>query len=371
MALLDERDRLKQDSFMLDDPIAFNEAVVDYFRRRYCGEIEAVVRSLESEAQTVTNPWLAATLISVRREKLERHLFPIFAAASLSGGVSPDHIRFAIAFVKSISIPVMRTDQYIDAIPLVTDTAYQDPSSVMLARLEISRLPELCLIQEGILDVLALPRGSQILETLARNYRSIYRSLYWELTTRYELTPIQHPKQALWRAFNCADSTLTCKYFSSTVQASILLNGDHPDREVVAIADQFGVIRQLCDQISDLREDVRVGNSSVPLLFAVLREREQLFAAIAALWSHGGQWSGDIQSGDQEDEVNAIFDLVVGYQGFSATARVADSKYRQAIGAIRKYLGPNGEEIELLFRLKRAYLERIKLNGWSDVQGVY
>lgn len=356
-----------QDTFMIEDPIGFNEAVVSFFKEKYANHIDYIFEELEKRADSGVNPWLRMALPSIQKRIIERHLFPIFAAASSSGGISKHHLVFCSAFIRAISLPILRIDQRIDQTPIK-----RIEKLGRICENENALLVDFCLFHDGLLNITGLPNTVEIMELVSLNYLQVYSSLYYETTHRYDFDYLLHPKNKLQWIYHSRFSPLTCKYFSTTVQASTILNSKKVSFELKKFTEKFGRLRQLCDQICDVKQDIIIGNVTIPVLYALHENDDNSLAKkIRKLWA-------DIQGNDLVNPsvlysyTSEIKDIVLRLGGFERSYMLADKWYRQAMSLTDCNRKNNiGIEIKLLLRLKRAYLERLKLNNWEDIPNYY
>lgn len=360
--------KFDHDALMIEDPIGFNETVVSFFKKKYANHIDYIFQEIEERANSGVDPWLCIALSSVQKRIIERHLFPIFAAASSSGGsISKHHLLFCSAFIRAISLPILRIDQRIDKPPIKRienlDNICEEKNAL---------LGDFCLFHDGLLDITGLPKAMEIMELILSNYLQVYSSLYYEKTHRYDSDYLFFPKKKLQWIFRSRFSPLTCKYFSTTVQASILLNSTKINFDLKKFTEKFGRLRQLCDQICDVEEDIIMGNITVPVLYALLDDdNNKLAEKIRNLWV-------DIQSEGLSEpsifssQTSDIKEIILGLGGFKCSYILADKWYRGMMNLSNCNKKTNiGIEIRLLLRLKRAYLERLKLNNWEDIPNYY
>jgi hypothetical protein len=164
-------------------------------------------------------------------------------------------------------------------------------------------------------------------------------------------------------------------YFSTTVQASILLNSGLIEPELKRVTGYFGKLRQICDQISDVEEDIIIGNITMPVLFALIHDSDKkLETCIKFLWN-------DIQKSEAgiadktiiSEKAKEIKEITQTLDGFGKTYQLAEKLYLQAMNLFFKYKDKTSmsRELALLFRAKRAYLERLKSNNWLDIPNYY
>ncbi|MFZ2411315.1 MAG: hypothetical protein WAW23_07080 [Candidatus Methanoperedens sp.] len=356
---------MDQDEFMIDDPIDFNDAVIGFFKTKYAEQIESVFIELRERADSKLNPWLGEILSSMPRRLIERQIFPIFAAASSSGGLTRNHLKFCSAFVRAVSLPNLRIDFWID------QPATKKRNIISMS--QIAPLAQFCLNNDGFSDLYKLPNAKKIMELIVSNNLKDGSSQYYEMMHRYDIDYLSNPKKNLELILNSPFSPLTSMYFSTTIQASILLNSKTVDNNAKRFTEHYGRLRQLVDQINDVEEDITMGNITIPILYALLENDNRLEFEIKNLWA-------GIQ-GDESDrnisvlsiQVAEIKELVQKLGGFECAYRMADRLYNQTIGLASKCLGRPGIDVEvmLLIRLTRAYLERLKLNNWADIPNYY
>ncbi len=356
------------DALMMEDPIGFNDAVVSFFKKKYANHIEYIFQEIEKRANSGVDPWLCIALSSIQKRIIERHLFPIFAAASsLRDGISKHHLIFCSAFIRAISLPILRIDQRIDQPPIKTieklDNSCESKNALLV---------DFCLFHDGLLDITGLPKAMEIIELISSNYLQVYSSLYYETTHRYDFDYLFYPKKKLQWIFRSRFSPLTCKYFSTTVQASILLNSRKISYDLKKFTEQFGKLRQLCDQICDVEEDIIMGNVTVPLLYALAEDDDKKLAKkIRNLWADI-QGEGVVDPSAFSSQTFEIKETVLRLGGFKCSYILADKWYRRMMNLSNCNRKTDiGIEIRLLLRLKRAYLERLKLHNWEDIPNYY
>ena len=356
---------LDRDTSMLADPVTYNDAVVRYFRTTYAEHLVRVFSELESRAASPYAPWLQRALAVVPRRALERHLFALFSAATSSGGVTEQHIRFGSAFLRGISIPVMQIDHMLDRLHLAAGT-----ESEATGLTSPIWLGSICLLHEGLRDMLNLPHAKELLKVVLSDYLRVYSSLETEMKGRYKDYGLLHPTEYLNWMLHSYDSSLTCRYFSVTVQGAILINQGAVSPTVKKLAHLFGRLRQLVDQIADVEEDVLIGKLTVPVLHA-LTKCPLLQEEIRDLWRESQGCSLDTEL--LQPRLNRIHKLVLENNGFEYSSGLALSCYEEAMALFHNepLLPDLGIEIRILFRLKRAFLERLKRNGWRDIPGYY
>lgn len=359
---------LDHDAFMMEDPIGYNDAVVGFFKEKYAKHIESIFKKLKNRTDSEVGPWLGESLSSVPKRIVERHLFPVFAAASCSGGIAKHHLAFCSAFIRAISIPLLRIDRRIDR-PAIKRIEEQDS----ICKSQNAQLIECCLFHDGFLDICRLPNGKEIMELVASNYLQVYTSLYYEMMHRYKFDYLSNPKKRLQWTFRSRFSPLTCKYLSTTVQASILLNSKNVSPDIKKLTESFGRLRQLCDQICDVEEDITMGKVTIPVLYALLNDDDKLASVVRTLWSEIQGFGSDLKPSVLSQHAAEIKEITQKLGGFRRAYRLADKWYRQAMSLAHKCNGKPGvgTEVKLLFRLKRAYLERLKCNNWADIPNYY
>lgn len=359
---------LDQDGFMMEDPVGYNDAVVGFFREKYAKYIVSVFKELEKRKNSEMGPWLSESLSSVPKRNIERHIFPVFAAASCSGGISKHHLAFCSAFIRAISLPVLRIDRRVDR-PATKRIEEHDS----ICKSSNAFLIESCLFYDGFLDICRLPNGKEIMELVASNYLQVYSSLYYEMMHRYNLNYLFNPKKRLQWIFRSRFSPLTCNYLSATIQPSILLNSKKVDTDIKKLTESFGRLRQLCDQICDVKEDITMGNVTIPVLYALLNDNNKLASMMRTLWIEVQDLGSDSDLSVLSLHAANIKEMTQKLGGFRRAYSLADKWYRQTMSLISKCNRKpgGGIEVTLLIRLKRAYLERLKLNNWSDIPNYY
>lgn len=359
---------LNNDEFMMEEPLRYNDAVVNFFKKKYKRELELVFQELEEKADPELNPWLAYSLTSIPKRIIERHLFPVFAAGSCSGGLTTYHLVFCNAFIRAISLPVLRIDNQIDR-PLKVGNDEQEGTDI----LSNTSLTELCLLHEGLSDMCTLPHAKKILKLAISSYLRIYSSLYYEISQRYDLKYLSHPEKYMKWIFHSPSSPLTCKYFSVTVQTAVLLNSKSISPNVRRVTEAFGRLRQLCDQICDVKEDIVMGKVTIPVLYALLNDSNELSSMIRTLWTEMQGSESPAKSSRRYSLVTKIKNTIRELKGFKRAYTLADKWYQQAVKCISNANQEPGfgPEIILLFRLKRAFLERLKINNWADIPNFY
>jgi geranylgeranyl pyrophosphate synthase len=190
---------------------------------------------------------------------------------------------------------------------------------------------------------------------------------------RYEEKSLSRPQKILQWILESQFSPLTCLYFSTTVQASFIINSKPVDQNVKQLSACFGRLRQLCDQISDVQEDIIMGNATVPVLYALAEGDQHLGQMIKALWRDIRETESNTDKLLISQKAAEIKELTQELGGLRQAYELADTWYQKAIGLTSECsqtLGVN-TELALLIRLKRAYLERLRLNNWSDIPGYY
>lgn len=359
---------LNQDKFMLEDPVAYNTAVVNFFREKYSPFINQVFEDLQKKAASPSSPWLAEAFPTFPMEVLERYLFPAFAAGSHSGGITEPHLAFCKAYIEAIALPVLRVDRLIDRPSFLLERT-ENKNSYLLKVF----LSELCLLHEGLSEMCKLPNAKQVIRTTITDYLQVFASLYHELLDRYNPKAISEPEEYLRHIFCSAHSQLTCRYFSTMVQGSILLNSKEVDQKVKELVYRFGRLRQLCDQICDVEEDIAMGKVTIPVLYALVKDRGRLSSAVHALWTEIENSKEPTVSPITASRIAEVKHLVQDLGGFDRAYRLADKWYRQAVELFHTCSNQPGIGVEvlLLFRLKRAFLERLKQYNWSDISDYY
>jgi geranylgeranyl pyrophosphate synthase len=138
------------------------------------------------------------------------------------------------------------------------------------------------------------------------------------------------------------------------------------------LVETFGPWRQLIDEIADVREDIAMGKVSVPVLYALSKANKPLIEKIGELWNQTKAYAivSPQKVGSLSEEIK---DLVEQHSGFDQAYQLADLWYNQAMRKLEKCTIHNSRsnEVVLLFRLKRAFLERLKVTNWNDIPGFY
>jgi len=359
--------KLYEDKFMMADPVGYNDAVIRYFQEKYAKSIHLIFVGLQKKRGSASSLMLETALSSVPNTKLERHLLPIFAAASSTGGVHKHHLLFGRAFIKAVSLPLLRIDERLDFV------SQKLKSAIQMSFKNKDTLVDLYLFNDGIADMCELPKASDIIGLVTSNYARLYTSLYCEMKLRYEEKSLSRPQKILQWILESQFSPLTCLYFSTTVQASFIINSKPVDQNVKQLSACFGRLRQLCDQISDVQEDIIMGNATVPVLYALAEGDQHLGQMIKALWRDIRETESNTDKLLISQKAAEIKELTQELGGLRQAYELADTWYQKAIGLTSECsqtLGVN-TELALLIRLKRAYLERLRLNNWSDIPGYY
>lgn len=359
---------LDQDEFMLDDPVSFNEEVIGFFKKKYADQIKYVFIELQKRADSELSPWLSEILSSIPRKFIERQLYPIFAAASSSGGITRNHLKFCSAFVRAVSLPNFRIDYWIDQ-PGIKRNKRQN----IICIPQIAPLAQFCLNNDGLLDLYELTNTTKIMELIVSDNLQDGYSQYYEMMHRYDADYLFNPKKNIEWILSSRFSPLTSMYFSTTIQASILLNSEKVYHNVKRFVKHYGRLRQLVDQISDVEEDIIMGNVTIPIHYALLEDNDKLESEIKNLWAG---IKGEISESDISVlslHATEIKKLVQKLGGFEQAYKLADRLYSQTMDCASKCIGRPGigVEVMLLIRLKRAYLERLKLNNWADIPNYY
>lgn len=337
---------------MLEDPVRFNDAVVRFFRTKYGIYTKQVLKELRRHSRR--RKWLRDLLDLASWRKVERHFFPVFATASILGGVTPNHVTFCSAYARAVSLPVLGIDRLIDRPEFEqtqTRSAYKDLLSYW------------CSNYDGIRDLIRLPNGQRVLDLVSSNYYDVFCSLFEDLLSRYDDSLLSRPERTLASFFRSPHSQLTCKYFAVTVQASFLISSQDIDSNTIAFSESFGRIRQLIDEVADVSEDLKMGKVTLPVLFCLARDDSRYKSAILDLWKKV-RYGGD--SALVIGALNRIKQMTISLGGYERAYALADMWCRDAIGSMASCM-----ELRILLRLKRAYLERLKINDWADMPDYY
>jgi len=347
--------RLDQDEFMLKDPVRFNDAVVSFFQRKYGVYTRQVLKDLRNRSSS--RKWLRDLLDWVPWRKVERHFFPLFATASLLGGVTPHHVAFCSAYARAVSLPLLRIDYLIDSaqVESLEETQMHSVCEDLLSNW--------CCNYDGMMDVPPLPNGQRLFALVLSNYYDVFCSLYEEILSRYDDSLVSQPERALRSILRSSHSQLTCRYFAVAVQASFLISRKKIDPEIMAVAKSFGRIRQLVDQVADVTEDLNMGKLTLPVLFCLVTGDSEYESAILGLWKKARDGRGSSQLTGM---LSRIKEKTVSLGGYDKAYTLADMWYRDAIRSTGSYT-----ELRILLRLKRASLERLKINGWTDIANYY
>jgi hypothetical protein len=235
----------------------------------------------------------------------------------------------------------------------------------------LSILCRLHLVAEGLLDMSSLPHAEGLLRAVLLNLTHEYLIYRNEVKLRYDLRALRHPVQHLGWLLRARISPLRARYLSIATQGAILINARSVCRQFKELTDLYGVFRQLCDQLYDIEEDAVMGRVSVPLLYGLIAGPKRLGPCLERLWRH--ELQGPAKRGKRRQLASKVRELTLALGGAERAYSLAVRYYAKLKRLEGTCWGcPGfGHDLQRLIRLKRASLERIKVNKWISDAGQY
>ena len=150
------------------------------------------------------------------------------------------------------------------------------------------------------------------------------------------------------------------RYFTTVVGCSCDLAGIRLPPSLERLCDLFNVIRQIADDVADVREDLHLGRPTLPVLFAI--QNGSFRRKVTAAW----------QARSVDDQ---LFSALVDTGALEQSADLADTVWQEAASLIGNNCHGQGlgipQRLAVFFHLKRAAIERLRLNAWHDPMAPY
>lgn len=350
---------LDNEAFAINNPIIYNNIVIAHFRRRYGNYINRVFQVTQDNILLGLSRNTRTLIINdLPKEKIERHLFPFFAVASSSGTVRNEHINFCANYILLISFPVLTIDKIVDE----NNTLISGNKARAFGPI----LASFTSIYVATTKLCENPKFSSLLQIVSNNYSTVFQSIIEDIYNRYNLSYLDNPRAYLQQELSSPVSQLTSKYFETSLTCALLINEVQIHSEIINFAKEFGRLRQIIDQIADIREDITVGKITFPILFALIKDKNNILKKqILDFWCLK-------ESKKRAFELERIIGNIKEFGGYDEAYNLSVQIYNDIQKKfINLPITIGSLELKSLILLKKAYLERIKRNNWKDVPNCY
>lgn len=303
----------------------FDDKVAAYLHSSFAPSLDAVFENLSLEVESQT--------LGEYGSRIERHLFPALVTAKCYDAVSAHFLEYCCHFVKGYSIPILLLNKWLDTSAAVDKTQLCKSFGFFYG------------VQDSLIS---LPRGANIARHLNRVYGLVTDSLLREMKNRYRIPPFDAET-----SFRASYYRSVCGYLSAIVGGTLELLGVEISSDLKHLLYLFGVLRQICDELCDLREDLEQGIVTLPVLY-VLSERD-IRSELLLFW-------------DSRLDFESLESIIAHAGGYETCYQKGVSVYRECL-AIKVSIQaeyPFLENLFLFYDWRMSFLDRLKRDGWVD-----
>lgn len=339
-------------------PIEFDKNALELLRIRYNSFLGSARERLSREFKAETK--FGKDSNDLNWNHVARFLILCFISCDALNLEIKKGFPFCLNFVKHRVIPFYFYNKLLDIQP--TEQNIFDLNS-NLSKIGIWSLSAQL---HAFIGLTELENGNIFFRKYAELQGKVVDSVFLELSRRKESHYLDYPEELL-NTYNSDKSPL---YRSSTLETTLICFSMISGYQLCDLKwlRSYEEARQLIDDLSDLKDDIRVGRLTLPYLIALNSSdpqlRKTLKSKIYFLWDSKieGQAS-------KEEVIKDIFNLLLKSNALKEVAERISVLLNEAKEGIESQNFPgNDSGLFLQVELKKAYLDRIRLNDFQPLK---
>jgi 8-oxo-dGTP pyrophosphatase MutT (NUDIX family) len=337
------------DPFMVEsDPVAYDISYYEYFERRFAKLWVNVLERVEPGGGTLIKDESAAFQEAWRRnfswETAWKQLLPLFVYGGTLGANNVVLVELASYYCIAQAIPSMVIDRMLDE-------AVDLKSASDAAFCTVAYTKGLTGIRE-----LRLPSSASIEDCFLVHTRQMYNLMLTEHAKRLAL-PASLPSEFIGDYFTPTSRLFSSIFFGVLPRWAYIVAGKEIPSAIVESLEALRCVRQLNDELSDVKDDLTHGLITLPWLFAI-EEQPKLAGLIQAFWQSPQRANADVASIDCLRSTNAMQRVhAKSLEFLSKSMHVT----RMTFGSSEAF------EITMLHNVRWAHLIRMRQNSYTDM----
>lgn len=343
------------------DPIAYSQDVYRWFETRYQEEFNEVFKQVNSIVRAigiVTEDFLSIWQQYFDPWSLWKQLRSLFAFSSALDGLASEHIGIATAYVIGQGVPSAAIDKLLDT---------RDDS---VPRQHLESLSSFSLIAYN--TALELMRGLSVpgkVEDIFLHYTRLMYSYMWKESVERYTYPAQVSDVQLEEYTSGESRLLSSVFYSITIEWAFELAGTELSAAGKKACVSFRRVRQLNDEIIDVRDDFRNGILTYPILHSLASRRygNHMRQLLAEAWPQGRD---SIEISDEM--ITEFHQIILDADSFTATAEKSLSQLSNVMSFIMNSFDTgNAFDISLIVNQRLSTLLKWANNNWRHVPDRY
>jgi hypothetical protein len=345
-----------------NDPATWDRKTLELLIRFFKPELKSVVSQLQQLAFTYDD-LSQIHLKALDCDLLFRHAFPFLATERVFFPSQPHSINVLVGVLLCHTLALNHIDfQLDDNVPWLRkplDALIDDPNQAICY--------SLATLYRGVLQLINHPYGSSILSDIIPISLFVLERMHEDYVERYSQDVLGDPSLGLRKYQEIKKSRLMGSgYWEITIRAAFTSHGERLPSFMEEIARKLRILRQLVDEAADAREDICAGLITYPFLILLSNPKyaSRALKLIKRLWSY----SPKIVLADTFHEVQDLHRLLVLSGAFLRLHQEIDKLWKDLNQLIETDIPRNNAWTFLsLIDLKRAAIDRIRLNNWKDI----
>lgn len=342
------------------DPIIYDVHTIKILTKLYKSNLQLILSNLQNIEFGFTR------LNQIHQEELDldlifRHSFP-FLVTETSFFPSETHSITAIVILLLYhTLSLKNLDFRLDnSIPWARKT-----SSILISDSTQAMCHALTMQYHAAILSAQHPFGAKILKVALPISKFILERMHQDYIERYDWNVLQDPSVGLKR-YNSSQFTrlMGSGYWEIGVRVAFLVHGQSAPPEFDEISKKMRMLRQLTDEIADVHEDIFAGFLTYPMLLLLDNPHYSNMAKeiIKVLWSDQNS-TNSLTS----PEYLYLHKILEESEVFEKLYKDIDLLWKDLSVLIEQNVPVDAFPLFIsLIDLKRAFLERIRINGWFD-----
>jgi len=299
---------------------------------------------------------------NINWEMIARHLFYAFATCDAFGQNPFDFQNIWVAYTRIRILPIVEFNKTMQSYSL---------SPKVVERQEFLKVALFNLAAElsGSIQLLNSEEGKRFWLAHAQMLGRIIELVYEEVNDRFNLQTLEKPEIVL-KKYKTVNSPLLRSRLLET-QINIISSVAAINTENINWLPFFEKLRQLLDDLSDIKEDIEIGRITYPVLVGLHREKSngELLNIINKFWT---QKLKNTKCNLNKKEWSAIKTILLKNNSIQYTCDKILKWYKKTKQALNENTLPgNVESLSLILELKKAYLYRLRKNNFDDKKPVF
>ena len=341
----------------VDDPVVYDRECLEWLHGRNKALLEAVRDHLDRSS------WFQSELLEADFKKeadwrsIARFLLIGFSVVKAIGKDPFEYLGLWVFHARTRIIPILALNQRMK----------HDAPDLMAVN-ELVRIVLMTIAGQlnGVMRA-STTRQLAVWQTVhARCFERVIEISYEEISNKYNRSSLSFPEPCLSRFETDLSPLLRSSILESFVEGICEIEGIRLND--ATWSRDFEKMRQLLDDLGDMRSDIVEGRLTLPVLLALHRRRGEgdLGDLIGQIWERGkrrGVWE---MEDAQWEEIKRI---VKETGSLESVRRRILAYYECCVKSVKdeKFSG-DSEELMCLMELKKAYLHRLLDNDLDDVE---